>query len=243
MFGDLKDRVSLDPACQGVEVVITTANSVLRGGDDTPQTVDLLGNRNLIDAAKAAGVKQFIFISVAGADPNSPAPFVAAKGQTEVTLRASGMPYTILAPAAFMEIWIGVYIGAPILQGQPVTIVGEGRRRHSFIAAGDVAAFTLAAIENPTRSIKRSRWAGRSPARSGTQWRLTSACSAVPLWFTVYILVSRCRASRRRPGGWQPASTCSTRSLRWPKRRAHSACAAHCAGGIRAPFSRGRSVI
>jgi uncharacterized protein YbjT (DUF2867 family) len=149
MFGDLKDRASLDPACQGVDVLITTANSVLRGGDDTPQTVDLMGNRNLIDAARAAGVKQFIFISVAAADPNSPVPFIAAKGQTEVTLRACGMPYTILAPAAFMEIWIGVYIGAPILQGHPVTIVGEGRRRHSFISARDVAAFALAAIENP----------------------------------------------------------------------------------------------
>lgn len=149
VFGDLKERASLDTVCEGVDVLITTANSVLRGGDDAPQTVDLMGNRNLIDAAKAAGVRQFIFISVAAADPNSPVPFVAAKGQTEIYLRACGMPYTILAPAAFMEIWIGVYIGAPILQGQPVTIVGEGRRRHSFISAGDVAAFALAAIENP----------------------------------------------------------------------------------------------
>src|SRR5919202_1662541 len=61
--GDLKDPASLDAACAGVKTVITTANAVARGGDDTVETVDLEGNRHLIDAAQAAGVEQFIFTS------------------------------------------------------------------------------------------------------------------------------------------------------------------------------------
>lgn len=162
-FGDLKARASLDPACQGVDVVITTANSAQRGGPDTPQTVDLTGNRNLIDAARAAGAKQFIFVSLSAADPNSPIPFVAAKGQTEAYLQASGMPYTILAPDSFMEFWIGFYIGMPILQGRPVTIVGEGKRRHSFISAADVAAFALAASGNPKAINQRLVLGGPEP--------------------------------------------------------------------------------
>jgi NADH dehydrogenase len=36
----------------------------------------------------------------------------------------------------------------PILSGQPVTLVGESRRRHSFIAEQDVAAFARAAVRN-----------------------------------------------------------------------------------------------
>ena len=163
MLGDLKERASLDPACQGADVVITTANSAQRGGADNPQTVDLEGNRNLIDAAKAAGVKQFIFVSVAGADPNSPIPFVAAKGKTEAYLQASGVPYTILSPNAFMEFWIGVYIGLPARQGRPVTLVGEGRRRHSFISAADVATFTLAAIAHPRAINQRLILGGPEP--------------------------------------------------------------------------------
>ena len=161
--GDLKERTSLDPACQGADVVITTANSAQRGGADNPQTVDLEGNRNLIDAAKAAGVKQFIFVSVAGADPNSPIPFVAAKGKTDASLQASGAPYTILSPNAFMEFWVGVYIGLPSLQGQPVTLVGEGQRRHSFISAADVAAFALAAIGHPQAINQRLILGGPEP--------------------------------------------------------------------------------
>ena len=72
VYGDMKDRASLDRAVVGVDTVLTTANSALRGGEDNPQTVEHQGNRNLIDAAGAAGVEHFIFTSVLGSDPNSP---------------------------------------------------------------------------------------------------------------------------------------------------------------------------
>jgi NADH dehydrogenase len=37
----------------------------------------------------------------------------------------------------------------PALQDRPVTLVGEGRRRHSFISNRDVAAFAVAAVDHP----------------------------------------------------------------------------------------------
>jgi NADH dehydrogenase len=149
VYGDMKDRASLDSACAGVETVITTANSAMRGGDDNVDTVDREGNRNLIEAAKAAGVKQFIFTSVLGADVNNPLPFIQAKAETEAYLRQSGLPYTILAPNFFMESWVGMVVGNPLAAGGPVTLVGEGRRRHSFVSALDVAAFAAAAVGHP----------------------------------------------------------------------------------------------
>ena len=146
--GDLRDRASLDAAVEGVKTVISTANSAMRGGADNPQNVDLEGNRNLIEAARDASVEQFIFVSLLGADPNHPAPFVQAKAQSEASLRASGMEYTILAPTAFMEVWPAMVVGMPALQGRPVILVGEGRRRHSFISNRDVAAFAVAAVDH-----------------------------------------------------------------------------------------------
>ncbi len=149
VFGDLKSRASLDAACQGIDVVITTANSAQRGGDDNTQTVDTEGNRNLIDAAREAQVKQFIFVSAFGVAPDSPVPMFQAKAQSEVYLRASGLPYTILAPGVFMEVWFPMIIGAPVQAGKPVALIGEGRRRHSFISVTDVEAFAVAAIGHP----------------------------------------------------------------------------------------------
>lgn len=147
--GDLKNRATLDAACAGVDVVITTANSALRGGADNTQTVDTDGNRNLIDAARSSGVKQFLFVSAFGVTIDSPVPLFQAKARTEAYLRASGMPYTILAADGFMDVWLSMIVVGPVLEGRPVTIVGEGRRKHSLIAVDDVASFAIAAIGHP----------------------------------------------------------------------------------------------
>ncbi len=78
--GDLKDPASLQAACEGATTLVTTANSVQRGGEDTVETVDLRGNAALIDAAEAAGVERFVYVSSLSADTASPVPFLAAKG-------------------------------------------------------------------------------------------------------------------------------------------------------------------
>jgi NADH dehydrogenase len=147
--GDLKNRATLDAACAGVDVVITTANSALRGGADNTQTVDTDGNRNLIDAARSAGAKQFIFISAFGVSVDSLVPLFQAKASTEAYLRSSGLAYTILAADGFMDVWLPMIVLGPVFDGRPVTIVGEGRRKHSFIAMQDVASFAIAAIGHP----------------------------------------------------------------------------------------------
>ena len=163
VYGDLKDRASLDQACQGIETVITTANSAMRGGEDNVDTVDRHGNRNLIEAARAAGVKQFIFISFLGANLNHPVPLFKAKAETEAILTENGMPYTILSPNFFMESWIGMVVGIPLQARQPVTLVGQGQRLHSLISVGDVAAFAAATVGHPAALNQKIILGGPEP--------------------------------------------------------------------------------
>jgi uncharacterized protein YbjT (DUF2867 family) len=153
--GDLKDRASLDAACRDVTTVITSANSAQRGGDDNVSTVDIEGNLSLIDAAKEAGVRRFIFVSAAAVDEASPVPLFAAKACTERHLRESGMEWTVIAPHVFMDVWFPMIIGAALAAGQPVPLVGGGQRRHSFIAVDDVSAFAVAAVDNPGAANRR----------------------------------------------------------------------------------------
>lgn len=148
-FGDLKQRQTIAAAVEGVDVVVTTANSAFRSGDDTVESVDVEGNRTLIDAAASAGVRRFLFVSAAGADASSPDPFVRAKAATEERVRASGMSWTVVSPTPFLDIWIPAVVGGPAVSGGVVTLVGEGRRRHSFIAVADVAAYVVAAVDHP----------------------------------------------------------------------------------------------
>jgi uncharacterized protein YbjT (DUF2867 family) len=148
-IGDMKDRTSLDAACAGVTVVITTANAIHGNGDDSIESVDRLGNRNLVDAASVAGATQFIFVSALGSTPDSPVPLFQAKAATEAHLRTSGMAYTILAPNALMDIWVAMVVGGPLREGRPVTLVAPAERRHTFVAAADVAAYAVACIGHP----------------------------------------------------------------------------------------------
>jgi uncharacterized protein YbjT (DUF2867 family) len=147
VYGDLRDRASLDAACAGVDTVITTANSALRGFD--VEEVDRKGTFNLIDAASAAGVTHFIYTSANGATTDSPNPFMAAKAACEERLRDSGMRFTMLQPGTFMEIWIGMVVGGALRAQQPVTLVGKGDHAHSFVSLEDVANFAVASVDNP----------------------------------------------------------------------------------------------
>jgi NADH dehydrogenase len=153
--GDLKDPASLEPACRGVDVVISTASAGERGGDDTPDSVDNGGTRSLVDAAREAGVRQFILVSTIAADENSPAPLPRAKAIAERHLRESGVPFTILAANGIMDVMFPLIIGARLSVGRPVTLVGEASRRHTYIAACDVAAFAVAAVRHPAALDRR----------------------------------------------------------------------------------------
>lgn len=52
------------------------------------------------------------------ADTQSPVPLMQAKAGAAAHLRESGMPYTILAPNAFMEVWLGLVVGMPLQAGR-----------------------------------------------------------------------------------------------------------------------------
>jgi NADH dehydrogenase len=162
-YGDLKDSDSLNWACDGIDTIITTANSAMRGGDDNVDTVDRQGNKNLIHAAKGAGVKQFIFVSFLGADINNPVPLFQAKAETEKALAESGLAYTILAPNFYFETWISMVVGIPLQAHQPITLVGEATRMHSLISVGDVANYAGAAIGHPAAINKRLALGGPEP--------------------------------------------------------------------------------
>jgi len=146
--GDLRVPASLSNACQGVEQVITTAHAGEGKGTNVPRSVDEAGNRHLIDAAKAAGVRHFVFISTHSAQPDSPVDLFRFKYQTEAYLRACDMPFTILRPTHLMDSWVDL-LGQSILKKQEATIFGRGTNPVSFVAIDDVARLAALVLEQP----------------------------------------------------------------------------------------------
>jgi NADH dehydrogenase len=144
--GDLKDVDSLNRACAGVEVIVSSATAVVsRRSGDSLETVDRDGQMSLVAAARAAGAQRFVYVSLS---PNGrPTYFVRIKRQVEEAVRASGMHWVVLQPTAFIEIWLSEQLGWDLRRGK-ARIVGTGTRKVSFISMGDVARFTvLAALD------------------------------------------------------------------------------------------------
>jgi uncharacterized protein YbjT (DUF2867 family) len=144
--GDLKDRSSLDVACWGVSTLISTASSTLsRQEGDSIQTVDLEGQLNLIDAAKAAEVDHFVLISFPPIDVSFP--LQTAKRTVEDHLKGSGLTYTILQPTCFMEVWLAPALGFDPGNAQ-AQIYGSGENKISWISYKDVAKFAVASLDS-----------------------------------------------------------------------------------------------
>jgi NADH dehydrogenase len=143
--GNLRDRASLDAACKGADTVISTVTIIAtaQAGDSFADT-DEGGTISLIDAAKGAGVRHFIFISF-NADGLPDTPLTSAKQRVEQHLKSSGMSYTILKPAYFMESWLGPHLFGDASTGD-VKIYGAGNGRIPYVSLGDVAEVAVRAV-------------------------------------------------------------------------------------------------
>jgi NADH dehydrogenase len=147
VYGDLKDRPSLDAACQGVTAVISTVSSMpfsYQPGENDILSVDVDGLTNLIHAAQAAGVQHFIYTSFT---MDLHFPLRNAKRTVEQRLSESGLSYTILRPSYFMEAWLSPVVGFDAANAK-AQIYGLGQNPISWISVQDVARFAVESLDN-----------------------------------------------------------------------------------------------
>jgi len=147
VLGDLRDPASLAAACKGVEAVITTATTTLsmQPGDSIPVT-DQQGQLDLVKAAKEAGVRQFVMVSIPLV--MEACPLTTAKRTVERAIQTSGMDYTILCASIFMEVWLSPPLGFDYPNAK-ATIYGDGHARLRYISLGDVAQYAVESLSNP----------------------------------------------------------------------------------------------
>ncbi|MBN4001124.1 SDR family oxidoreductase [Nostoc sp. LPT] len=144
--GNLRYPDTLAEALEGVTQVIDASTS--RPTDSLSiKQVDWEGKVALIQAAKAASVERFIFFSILDADKYPEVPLMEIKRCTELFLAESGLNYTILRLAGFMQGLISQY-GIPILEGQPVWVTGNSSPI-AYMDTQDIAKFAIRALSVP----------------------------------------------------------------------------------------------
>ena len=98
VVGDLEKPETWDAATQGVEKVFLLSPEGL-------QMAELHGK--FADAAKRAGVRHLVRMSMLVSNPDSPLVIAKWHGEADRSVADSGIPYTIIRPAPFMQIILG----------------------------------------------------------------------------------------------------------------------------------------
>jgi uncharacterized protein YbjT (DUF2867 family) len=146
-LGDLRDAASIHRAAAGAETIVAAAHGFSGTDGSSPDNVDRLGNRVLVDAAAAAGAA-VVLVSVVGASPSNPLELFRAKYDAEQYAWRSGVPLTVVRATAFMETWIRI-LGEPLRQGGRGLVFGRGQNPINFVSAEAVAALVERAIVEP----------------------------------------------------------------------------------------------
>ena len=95
--GDLTDGASIEAALKGIRQAFLVTTPFEAGPE-----VEAARGIEFVDAAKAAGVENLVFSSVASAY-NTGVPILDSKGKIQTHIKGSGIPATILNPVWFME--------------------------------------------------------------------------------------------------------------------------------------------
>jgi len=113
---------------------------------------EVMQGKNMADAAKKAGIKHFVYTSVAGAPKNPGVNIPMRKVQVEKHIRELGIPYTIFRPVSFFEDYYYHIFHLGILHGWLTSPVKKDRP-YQMIAAWDIGGFVQLAFERPEEFI------------------------------------------------------------------------------------------
>ncbi len=147
IWGDVGNAGAVRALCKGVDALITSVTSTSsQDPSDTIELVDRIGNLSLIQAAEAASVRRFVFLSFPAGNPE--VPLNAAKRAVEAGLAESSLEWINLHIPLIMESWLTPLAGFD-LASKSVRLIGSGEAQVPWISASDVARAVLAAVESP----------------------------------------------------------------------------------------------
>lgn len=103
--GDVTRPETLAGACDGIDVVVSTVGASVQPTwgwpEQTFEAVDHRGNLALLEEARAAGVRRFVYVSVHGDYP--PLAYVEAHERAARAVEASGLEAVIVRPTGYFS--------------------------------------------------------------------------------------------------------------------------------------------
>ncbi len=150
--GDLEDQHALRRLVDGAGAVVNLVGIIVEIGRQTFERVQAAGTRNVVAAAREAGVPRFVQMSALGARPDAGATaYHRSKAAGEEAVRMSGLSHAIVRPSLIaaqgnevLKMLVGMLRFSPV-----VPVIGDGQYKLQPVWADDVAEAFALAIERP----------------------------------------------------------------------------------------------
>ena len=159
--GDLDDPASLRAACEGARAVFSVQHPNMADLESDSERVQ---GKNLVEAARAVGVPQFIHTSVSGAGAHqrqasdweqqqgASRNYWVSKEYTEELVKHAGFQFwTLLKPSFFMENFVRPSMMFENFTGERLLTTILPDTELALVAVQDIGATAAAAIRDPAR--------------------------------------------------------------------------------------------
>jgi len=172
--GDMSDAESLRRAVEGCDVVVHLV-AIRQGREEQFREVMEQGTRDLVAAAKAAGVKRFVLMSALGTSEETKdlVPYYHAKWEQEQTVQGSGLEHVIFRPSFVFAKDGGILpTFRRLARLSPVTpIIGSGQQQIQPIWIEDVAAYFAQGVDQPEAANRILELGGPDAVTWNEFWR------------------------------------------------------------------------
>jgi uncharacterized protein YbjT (DUF2867 family) len=151
--GDVTKPETLAAAMRSVDTVIHTVAIAIEKGGRKYEAINYQGTVNVVDAAKAAGVKRFINISQLGADARLPYRFLASKGKAQDYVAASGLDWTALRPSVIWgpeDEFANTFAKLAPISPLIYPIIGDGQAKFQPVWVEDLATAVARSLDDPS---------------------------------------------------------------------------------------------
>lgn len=148
--GEVTEMKTLAGCCDGIDVVFSSVGITKQVGKLSFRDVDFQGNLNLLEEAKRAGAKMFIYISVFNARNLLHLEIVKAHEDFVDELRKSGLDYRVIRPTGYYSD-MGEFVA--MAKGGRVFVFGDGTNRINPIHGADLAKFCVDSLDGTKKEL------------------------------------------------------------------------------------------
>jgi NADH dehydrogenase len=149
--GDLADAASCRRAAEDCATVVHLVGIIREKGAATFESVHVDGTVALVQAARHAGSRRFLYVSALGARPDSPGAYARTKAEAERIVRSSGLTWLVLRPSIVFARDGEFHAILTRLTALPIVpVLGPGRAPMSPVHADDLADVAASALDRPS---------------------------------------------------------------------------------------------